>query len=196
MPTSTSVAPVRRPTTPDLERLVAAARDGDQRAWAEIVNRYTGVIRAAARSYQLAAHDAEDVAQNTWIQLLDHLDRLREPGALPAWLQVTARRECLRVKTRSLRELPLEPSELPEESEHPEPLARLLADERRAAIRRALADLTPRQRAVMGLLVRDSDLGYAAIAAKLGMPIGSIGPTRARCLEQLRRHGALGSLAA
>jgi RNA polymerase sigma factor (sigma-70 family) len=166
-----------------IERMVAAAGRGDQSAWSAIVARFRGRVMRVARSHGLNTHQAADVAQETWLRLYRNLERVRDPLALGAWVDTTARRECLRA-LRGTRREELTDAELGVEREAPEADERL--EERRAALARALAGLPARQRALMECLLAVSEPSYADAAAALGIPIGSIGPTRGRCVEKLR----------
>jgi RNA polymerase sigma factor (sigma-70 family) len=177
--------------------LVARARDGDKDAWDAIVDRYAPLIWSICRRYRLARADADDVGQSVWLRLVDQLGQLREPEALPGWLATTTRRECGRLLTGSRRRealgSALDPADIPDES----PSAaeeEVLAAERHAALREAFAALAPRCQELVGLLITDPPVPYAEISAKLGIPVGSIGPNRARCLDRLRRHPAVAAL--
>jgi RNA polymerase sigma factor (sigma-70 family) len=124
------------------------------------------------------------VVQTTWLRLVEHLDRLQDPSRVGAWLATTARRECLRVLRDSARQVPTE--ELPETPVNAELDAALLAAERDRALWQAFGGLSERCQALLRILVADPPPSYEEIGAALDMPIGSIGPTRARCLERLR----------
>jgi RNA polymerase sigma factor (sigma-70 family) len=160
------------------------------------VARHDRRLRAVARSYGLSSWDVDDVIQCTWLQYLEHGRSLREPAALGAWLETTARRLCLRTLQRHVREQLVEDSDLRAPSDDPGPERQALAGECRIAVRRALAALPERQRRLMGLLVHRPDLSYEEVGRRLDMPIGSIGPTRARCLDRLRRSDGLRALGA
>jgi RNA polymerase sigma factor (sigma-70 family) len=170
------------------ESLVRAAARGDAGAWDELVERYAGLVWAVARAHRLSAADAADVAQTTWLRLLEHLGRLKAPGAVGAWLATTARRECLHVLRQAAR---CRPSDVV-----PEPVADTEADadlpllmaERDATLWKAFTRLPARDQALLRLLTSDPRPSYDEIGSALGMPIGSIGPTRARALERLRRE--------
>ena len=166
--------------------MVAAAGRGDQSAWAALVTRFRGRILRVARSHGLNTHQADDVAQETWLRLYRNLGRVRDPLALGAWVDTTARRECLRA-LRDRRREELTDEELGVDRPAPDECDEQL-DERRAALARALAGLPERQRVLMECLLAESEPSYADAAASLGIPIGSIGPTRGRCLERLRRE--------
>ena len=164
----------------EVAELVRAAAEGDQAAWNGLVDRYNGLVWSVARSHRLAAADASDVVQTTWLRLVEKLGRLQEPERVGAWLATTARRECLRTLRHSARLLPTE--ELPEEGV----AARLLVEERDRALWQAFGGLSDRCQALLRILVADPPPSYEDIGAALDMPIGSIGPTRQRCLERLR----------
>jgi RNA polymerase sigma factor (sigma-70 family) len=183
----------RLPSDPgELEQLVMAASAGDTAAWSSLMSRFTARLRAVVRGYRLAAHDAEDVVQSTWLRLLEHIDRVREPLAVGAWLETTARHETLRVLRASERERPTDTERLA-----PDPVAaavaerRLVASDDRAALVQALSGLPNRQRRLLVMLFAEPALSYEEISRTLGMPIGSIGPTRARILARLRRDPVL-----
>jgi RNA polymerase sigma factor (sigma-70 family) len=170
----------------ELADLMRAAAGGDQAAWTELVQRFQGLVWATARAYRLSQADAADVAQTTWLRLVENLDRIREPERLGAWLATTARRECLRHIRLHARE-PLTDEIDAFESPDGEPLElALLTTERDTALWRAFEQLGERCRQLLRLLVSSDEPSYEAIGAALGMPIGAIGPTRMRCLEKLR----------
>jgi RNA polymerase sigma factor (sigma-70 family) len=175
--------------------LLEAAAAGDQAAWDAIVDRFSGLVWATARAHRLSRDDAADVAQTTWLRLVEHLDAIREPDRLGAWLATTARRESLRVLRRGSRERPTGEADLFEEPSD-EAIDRLLLDrERDGALWRAFAALTDRCKSLLRLLMADEEPTYEEIGAALGMPIGAIGPTRMRCLDRLRRSSEVMELA-
>jgi RNA polymerase sigma factor (sigma-70 family) len=138
-----------------------------------------------ARLYGLSSSDAADVSQVTWLRLVEHIRGLREPERLAAWLATTARREASRVGRRAALQVPVE--DLADVGGNDPPAdSRILLAERDARLWEAFAKLTPRCRELLGLLLMTDDLGYAEVSGILGMPVGSIGPTRARCLDCLR----------
>jgi len=177
--------------------LVARARNGDKQAWDALVERFAPLIWSICRRHQLGATDADDVSQSVWLRLVDQLDRVREPAALPGWLVTTTQRECRRV-VRTVRGsrpvayvLDVEnlPDELARTADH-----ELLEAERHAALRQAFGALDPFSRQLVALLIQDPPVPYTEISARLGIAVGSIGPSRARCLEKLRRHPAIAAL--
>jgi RNA polymerase sigma factor (sigma-70 family) len=168
----------------DVGQLVRAAADGDQAAWNGLVDRYNGLVWSVARSFRLPAPDASDVVQTTWLRLVEHLGRLQDPERVGAWLATTARRESLRALRHSARQIPTEA--LPDAGGDARLDAAVLADERDRALWRAFGHLGERCRCLLRILVADPTPSYEEISDVLEMPIGSIGPTRQRCLAQLR----------
>jgi RNA polymerase sigma factor (sigma-70 family) len=167
--------------------LISAANGGDEAAWGAIVDRFAGLVWGTARAHRLSRADAADVAQTTWLRLVENLDRINDPERVGAWLATTARRECLRhIRLQGREFTTAEDSvfEVPSE-DHAE--QRLITRERNIALRRALARISERCQGLLQLLAAPEALSYDEIAAALGMPIGAIGPTRGRCLDQLRR---------
>ena len=174
-------------TTAPLPDLVARAQRGDEQAWAELVSRHAGLVWSVARAHRLGDADAADVAQATWMRLLEHVGDIREPAAVGGWVATTARRECLRVLRRAERVVcTAEPPELVDDDSEPD--ARLLNSERDAALWAAFGRLSARDQALLRMLAASPAPSYEEIGAALGMPIGSIGPTRARALDRLRRE--------
>jgi RNA polymerase sigma factor (sigma-70 family) len=178
--------------------LVERAAAGDQAAFDELVDRFAPLVWRIARSYRLSAADAGDVSQTTWLRLVEALDRIREPERLGAWLVTTAKREALATIRRRDRLVPdadlsaVEP-ELPGRVPSVAPTGSevLEASETRVAVLEAWATLPERCRGLLALLLADPPVPYEEISASLTMPIGSIGPTRQRCLARLRDHEAL-----
>jgi len=176
--------------------LLRAAALGDQSAWAQIVDQHSALVWATARAHRLSLDDAADVAQTTWLRLVEHLDRIQQPERLGAWLATTARRESLRVIRRGGRERPTDEPDL-FEAPADDSLDRVLLDpERDGALWRAFAKLSDRCKALLRLLVYGDEPSYEEVSAALGMPIGAIGPTRMRCLDRLRRSTELAELEA
>jgi RNA polymerase sigma factor (sigma-70 family) len=143
--------------------------------------------------------DAADVAQATWLKLLDHLDYLHDPARAGAWLATTAQRECLAILRHSRRNLLCADTPLEQESTD-SPDGELLNAERDEALWRAFSKLPKSDQALLRMLMTDPRPAYEEVSAALQMPVGSIGPTRARALERLRheieREGMLSLLAA
>jgi RNA polymerase sigma factor (sigma-70 family) len=175
---------------PSVAALVARVGEGDQAAWNELVERYSPLVWSICLQYQLNRQDIDDVGQNVWLLLVEHIGSLREPAALPGWLATTTRHEALRVLRASRRR---DHADLPPDDQLPPGPAdatieqELITAERDAALRAAFAELPRRCHELLSLLMSDPPPGYAHISATLGIPVGSIGPTRARCLDRLRR---------
>ena len=166
--------------------LLARAAQGDQGAWNELVDEHSRLLWSVARSFRLDAADANDVVQTTWLRLLEHLDRIEDPSRLVGWLVTTARREAMRVLRRSGRERPvIEDTVLDRPDDGPPVDSALLQDERNRALWEAFARLNEKCRQLLRVAVTHPQ-AYDEISEALGMPIGSIGPTRRRCLTQLR----------
>ncbi len=181
---------------PHVVALVTRASGGDQGAWHELVDRYAPLVYTICTRYRLSNPDIEDVGQNVWLLLVEQLGKLREPAALPGWLATTTARECLRVVTAASKAERLgaglddsvifvDDAVIDEE---------LLVAERNAALRAAFAELPPRCQQLLSMLLSDPPHSYADIHRELGIPMGSIGPQRARCLERMRRSSALAAL--
>jgi RNA polymerase sigma factor (sigma-70 family) len=178
-------------------QLVRAAESGDAAAWEEIVESFSGLVWSVIRAYRLAPADAADVFQTVWLRLAEHLGRIRDPQQVGAWLATTARHESLRVARGQSRLVLTDRSDLfdvGQPGENPPEQAVLDAEEaaldsdRAARLWRALGELPERCQKLLRVLTATPPPSYAEVAAALDMQIGSIGPTRARCLDQLRRR--------
>ena len=181
---------------PTVVALVARAAEGDPRAWADVVERYAPLVWSICTRFQLSNQDTEDVGQNVWLLLVEQLGKLREPAALPGWLATTTHRECLRVVTAAQKSERLG-TRLDEALQFVDDTAidqEILIAERNAALRAAFAELPPRCRQLLRMLMADPAYSYAEISATLHIPVGSIGPQRARCLERLRQSHVLTAL--
>jgi RNA polymerase sigma factor (sigma-70 family) len=174
--------------TLDIAGLVRGAADGDRRAWERLVDQYARLIWAITAEFKLIESDAADVAQTTWLRLLEHIDRIEYPARVGSWLAATARNECLRSLSARKRVVPTQVDEILTGvvAAEPEVDERILADERAEVVRDALSSLPGRWQRLLELLMADPPASYAEISDQLGLPIGSIGPTRGRCLAQLR----------
>ena len=168
---------------------VRRAADGDRAAWEVIVENFSGLLWSVCRSYRLEPSDAAEVVQTTWLRLLENIGGIREPERLGGWLATTARREALRLHRLHGRELSTDD----ETRFDQDPLVAVvdpalvaLLDDRDRRLWRAFSGLPERCRRLLRLLVVVAP-SYAEVAETMDMPIGSIGPTRARCLQRLRR---------
>ena len=180
---------------PVVTDLVTRARNGDKQAWDALVERYTPLIWSICRRHRLGGADAEDVGQAVWLHLVEHLENLRDPAAIPGWLTTTTRRECCRV-LRATGKLPADgqvlenmPDEQTATAEH-----ELLVTERNTALREAFARLPLSFQRLLALLIADPPVPYTEISARLGIPVGSIGPNRRRYLDRLRHDPAIARL--
>jgi RNA polymerase sigma factor (sigma-70 family) len=177
--------------------LVEAAKRGDHDAWNTLVERYAPLVVSVARRFRLDPDDLADVNQTVWLRLVEHLDDIREPRALPGWIATTAKNESLRLATSRGRTIPVDPLAgygLEERDARPEVDEGLLREERRQALRDGFDELRSAHRELLMLLIAEPPLSYDEISERLDMPKGSIGPTRARCLEELRHTTSLRSL--
>lgn len=173
------------PTAGDLVRRAAA---DDETAWNALVVRFGGLVWSICRAHGLDRTEAADVSQTVWLRLVDNLARIRQPERVGAWIAATTRHECMRVSQLRRRTLSVaEPQDL-EEAMAPadEPAATVVHDERAAALWAVVATMPARSQALIRLLMADRPATYVEVAAGLGIPIGSIGPTRQRCLRTLR----------
>lgn len=177
-------------TTEPAADLVAAVRTGDQAAWNRLVTRFAPLVGSVCRKFSLDPHDCDDVAAGVWLKLFERLHTLREPAALPGWIATTTRNECLAVLRARRRTVPSEfAGDMADDGD--EPGSDLTAQLRRQALREAFAGLSERCRELLGLLFGDPPVAYEEISEQLSMKIGTIGPTRMRCLERLRGQPAL-----
>jgi RNA polymerase sigma factor (sigma-70 family) len=177
----------------DPTALARSAAAGDRIAWEALVERVTPTLRSVARGFRLAPADVDDVVQATWLAAFTHIGKLRRPEAVRAWLIVTARREALRSLQRSAQEVLTD--DVPDHAvTDDEALEAALAAEQVHAVRVALRRLPDRQRQIIEGLFSPDQAGYAELSARLGIPIGAIGPTRERALARLGRDPELTAL--
>jgi RNA polymerase sigma factor (sigma-70 family) len=181
---------------PQVIDLVTRAGIGERPAWDALVERYSPLIWSICHRYQLDRADAEDVGQAVWLRLVEHVGSLRDPAALPGWLATTTQRECYRIRRARRRPADAQVSDVEDLSDEQTAAADdgLLVAERHAALRAAFMDLPSNYQALVALLITEPPMPYAEISVKLGIPVGSIGPTRSRCLDRLRRHPAVAAL--
>jgi RNA polymerase sigma factor (sigma-70 family) len=192
----------RRPCPPvsrrnDVTALVHGAAAGEERAWALLVGRFDATIHAVARCHRLSVADQDDVAQTTWLKLVVHVKQIKHRAALGGWLTTTAQRECLRVLEAAQRELPVNEPIVADRPDGTSVEDEAAAGERRDALHRALEGAPAHERMLVRLLLDAPALSYDDVSAALGIPKGTIGPTRGRCIARLRndRHlaGVVGS---
>jgi RNA polymerase sigma factor (sigma-70 family) len=184
--------------TASVATIVTKAGQGEPRAWEELVNRFGGMIAATGRRYRLTPSDVAELQQTTWLRLVENLHRIEQPERVGGWLATTARRESLQLLRRAskyhsgadqmLANMP--------DKHLPDPDSRPIAEEREAVVRAAWERLKPRCQELLSRLVSDEPIAYKDLSKLLQMPVGSIGPTRQRCLAHLRRLVAEEGLAA
>jgi RNA polymerase sigma factor (sigma-70 family) len=172
-------------TTTGNEQLLRSAGGGDERAWAEIVERYRGLVSAVVRSFRLQDADAHDAEQRTWLRLVEHRDSLRDPERLGGWLATTASRECLRMLRESRAVVTDELDAVPAPDRTVED--RVVDADTVSRLWGIVAALPPRGRTIMMELFAEEPRPYAEVARATGIPIGSLGPSRARLVERVRR---------
>jgi RNA polymerase sigma factor (sigma-70 family) len=175
----------------DLTALVNRCRAGDSEAWALLVDRFSDFVYSVARRYRLNEDDAADVFQNTFEALHAGINKIENPETLPKWLAVTASRISLRTIRIQSRTIPLQTAEgdLTEVLEAEDASAEESAVKACEAkiVRDSLVKLGGRCAPLLEMLYLDDDQSYGDVSSKLGIPIGAIGPTRARCLEKLKK---------
>ena len=174
-------------TADDNATLLARMAEGDRLAWRRLIEKHERLVWSVAASFRLQTADIQDVAQTTWLRLIQHGNAIRDPERLAGWLAVTATRECLAVLRRNSRQSFLAADEEQQDvrvdvagSAEDHDVARLLWA--------AVAELPPRQHSLVLALFRDEIRSYSDVSEKCALPIGSIGPTRARALSRLRRR--------
>ncbi|MQA01469.1 MAG: sigma-70 family RNA polymerase sigma factor [Streptosporangiales bacterium] len=168
--------------------LLELAGEGDTEAWRQLVDRFSPLVWSVARAQGLGRMDAADVYQTTWLRLVEHLGRLRDPAAVGGWLVATARHEAIRVSRRGARERPVEDHGLDQSATDLDtPEAALLLSEEHRGVLRAFVQLSDRCQRLLRVLSASPTTSYAEVAAELDMPVGSLGPTRGRCLKHLRQ---------
>ena len=173
--------------------LVRAAADGDESAWARLVDRFSGLVWSVSRAHGLAQADAEEVFQTTWLRLAEHIGRLKEPASVGSWLATTARHEALKTIRAARRTYPTSDFDVLDRGDDatPEVIAVASEDAMAKAARAkdvwwAFQRLPQRCRELLRVLTATPPLSYAEVADMFGIAIGSIGPTRGRCLRAIR----------
>ena len=171
--------------------LLRSAADGDRQAWDRLVDRYADLVWSICRKLGMNSEDAADAVQLTWLALLENLDRIREPERLAGWLATTCRRQCLSIMRRSRPTVHVEDDLMERLLSHGSSADEaVLTAEQFALVWQAFRQLSELCQRVLRALVVEAEDGppsYRVVAANLQMPVGSLGPTRARCLGQLRK---------
>lgn len=165
--------------------LLLRAAAGEREAWDALVDRFGQMVWSVARSFRLDDAAASDVAQTVWLRLIENVDRIQDPERLPGWLATTCRREALRVIKRSERSVP---SDFEYDIEDPSPSleSMMIEDEETREVVQALRELGEECQQLLRLLTVEPALSYEEIAEATGRPVGSLGPTRGRCVERLK----------
>lgn len=176
------------PGTASPGELVERAARSDEAAWRALVDRFKAMVWSITRAHGLSGSDAADVSQTVWLRLVDNLERLREPERVGTWLAVTTRHECVRVSQLRQRSVLTAEPEVVEAVGSPvdDPEFAFARQDRDGALRDVVATLPERSQALLRMLMADPPVSYGEVAAGLGIPIGSIGPTRQRCFKVLR----------
>jgi RNA polymerase sigma factor (sigma-70 family) len=179
-----------------LPDLVTSALAGDRGAWHNLVERFKPLVKSVIRKFGLTKTDSEDVQQTVWLHLMTHLKQVREPKALPGWISTTTRNEALRVIAMQRRVQHVDPQEdrRIDQVDLTDPTDDLIRSERRTVVHEGLRGLRSEHREMMLLLFADAKVSYRQVSSRLGIPVGSIGPTRARCLNQLSANTAIRAL--
>jgi RNA polymerase sigma factor (sigma-70 family) len=177
---------------------VGRIRAGDELAWRDLSDQHEPLLRWLAREHGLSAEDASDVVQLTWMRCLEHIDQLTHTDRLSAWLATICRRECIRLATKGRREVPVSELELAHlVDDRPgdgDPCAEAARSDERDRLHRAIVALPERQKMIIAEMLRREGQSYLELSNRLGLPVGSIGPTRQRAFSRLRRDGQLADL--
>jgi RNA polymerase sigma factor (sigma-70 family) len=175
-------------TDQETAELVKRAAAGDELAWRRLIDEFGPLLRHISSTYRLGEAEAADAVATAWSKLVEHIASLRDGCAVQGWLVTTLRRECLaRVRARG-RERPVANFADIDEPVHTVDVDRqLICADRRRMLHNALRELAEPHRQLIAMLFADPPPSYAEISATLEVPIGSIGPTRMRLLEKLRR---------
>lgn len=178
--------------------LAERIRTGDALAWRELIDRHEPLLRQIARQYRLSSQDADDAVQFTWLCCLEHIDQLNQADRVRGWLATICRRECLRLATKGRRDVPMDESIViglvDRTRQAPDPSAEAVLRDSSARLSRAVTALPDRQRLVLLELLAREGHGYLDVSHRLGLPVGSIGPTWQRALGRLRRDPELAGL--
>jgi RNA polymerase sigma factor (sigma-70 family) len=180
---TTTYAPTDVTCSGAVADLLPRVSDGDPAAWEEILHRYGRLVTATVRSFRLQHADTLDAVQRTWLRLAENAHRIQRPEGLPGWLATTARRECLHILSQAKRtSAPLDVVDPSVDG----PEQRIIDADTTRRLWALVEELSPRQRTLLWALFTDYPRPYTEVARITGIPLGAIGPTRARALAQLR----------
>jgi len=172
------------------EELVAGIRAGDESVWRAMSEQCEPLLRWLARLHGLSAEDAGDAIQLTWLRCLEHIDQLTNADKLNSWLVTICRRECIRLATKARREVPLSAPDMEQlidtRREEGDPCTEATLRDQYDRLYQAVMALPGRQRTILVELLRRDDQSYLDLSRRLGLPVGSIGPTRQRAFSRLR----------
>jgi len=179
--------------------LVSRIRARDESAWCEMSDRYEPLLRWIARQCRLSAEDTDDVVQLTWLHCLEHVNQLTDPQRLSGWLATICRRECIRLATKGRKEVPLSGPDLARLADGDradgDPFVEVVVHDQNNRLYNAISALPERQKLLLAELLRQEDQSYLDLSRRLGLPVGSIGPTRQRAVARLRHDPGLADLA-
>jgi RNA polymerase sigma factor (sigma-70 family) len=190
---------VHEPVTADNPaELVGRIRNGDSSAWRELVDQYEPLLRRLARQYRLSGQDMEDVVQLTWLRCLEHIDQITHADRLRGWLATVCRRESIRLATKGRREIALGEQSVTRlvdnGQEELDPGAEMARRDTHDRLSRAIRALPQKQQLVLTELLKEESRSYLDLSRRLGLPMGSIGPTRQRAIARLRQDPRLAEL--
>jgi RNA polymerase sigma factor (sigma-70 family) len=190
---------VNEPVTADNSaELVGRIRNGDSSAWRELVDQYEPLVRRLARQYRLSGQDMEDVVQLTWLRCLEHIDQITHADRLRGWLATVCRRESIRLATKGRREIALGEQSVTRlvdnGQEELDPGAEMARRDTHDRLSRAIRALPQKQQLVLTELLKEESRSYLDLSRRLGLPMGSIGPTRQRAIARLRQDPRLAEL--
>lgn len=178
--------------------LVGRIRNGDSSAWRELVNHYEPLLRRLARQYRLSGQDMDDAIQLTWLRCLEHIDQITHADRLRGWLATVCRRESLRLATKGRREIALGEQSVTrlvdDGQEERDPGAEMARRDAHDRLSRAIRALPQKQQLVLTELLKEESRSYLDLSRRLGLPMGSIGPTRQRAIARLRQDPRLAEL--
>lgn len=172
------------------EELVAGIRVGDEWAWRAMTEQYQPFLRRLARRCGLSAEGVDDAVQFTWLRCLEHIDQLTDADRLNGWLATICRRECIRLATKARREVQLSEPDMArlidDRYAERDPCTETVLRDQYDRLRHAIMALPDRQRVILVELLRRGDQSYLDLSRRLGLPVGSIGPTWRRAVTRLR----------
>lgn len=178
--------------------LVSRIRNGDGSAWRELVDHYEPLLRRLARQYRLSGQDMDDAIQLTWLRCLEHIDQITHADRLRGWLATVCRRESIRLVTKRWREMALGEQSVTrlvdERQDEQDPGADMARRDAHDRLSRAISALPEKQRLVLIELLKEENRSYLELSRRLGLPVGSIGPTRQRAIARLRQDPQLAGL--